>query len=287
MSDQFNDSLSALADGEASEFEMRRVLDALEQQSELGLKWQRYHLIRSAIRGERDTAFSDISKAVMAEVQKVTPEVAAPGVNARPVKAKMAEAESPARRNAGIWRSLISMATAASVTAAVILGVQGYQARNADSVADNAPQYMLPGTGNPENLVRAQYGPERPLNNLSVPQGDVIRLPRGGLAHYIDQHEYMLSDQKPGWKAAWLPDGFKSIRHEVLPQSEVMVYSDGRHAVSVCIEPFGQQSVAEGVAHANNIVAVGKRHGDHFVTVVGDVPLMIADRIAASVQARN
>jgi negative regulator of sigma E activity len=32
------------------------------------------------------------------------------------------------------------------------------------------------------------------------------------------------------------------------------------------------------------MIAVGKRRGDDFVTVVGDVPLMIADRIAASVQ---
>ncbi|MFC6671678.1 MucB/RseB C-terminal domain-containing protein [Marinobacterium aestuariivivens] len=285
MGDQFSDSLSALVDGEASEFEVRRLLDRLDQQSELGRKWQRYHLIRSVIRGEHDNVRTDISQTVMARIGKEPLE----GVTSEPQAAVGNAALSPGRPGRGAgggWRSLVSMATAASVTAAVILGVQGFNSEPVTDMADSQrPQYVLPGIAGPDDFIRAQFGQERTLSGLA-PQGEVIRLSRG-LERYIDQHQHMLTAKQPGWQARWLPDGFQNVRHEVLPESEVMLFSDGRHAVSVCIEPFGRQSVAEGVTQSSDMVAVGKRQGQYFVTVVGDVPLMIADRIASSVQVRN
>lgn len=53
------------------------------------------------------------------------------------------------------------------------------------------------------------------------------------------------------------------------------------------LKSSGHQSLPEGVAQADGYIAVGKRRGDHFVTVVGDVPLMIAERIASAVQPEN
>ena len=47
-----HESLSAAVDGEAQELELRRVLNAVQDDAELGGKWERLHLIRSAIRGE-------------------------------------------------------------------------------------------------------------------------------------------------------------------------------------------------------------------------------------------
>lgn len=284
MSDQFNDTLSALVDGEASDFEMRRLLSTLDEQPALGEKWRRYHLTRSALKGERDTVFADISAGIMAQIDST-------GVEAEPSadagRQDEAGVVSPRKVDSGrYWKPLISMATAASVTAAVILGVQGFNAEPVNTVASNQPQYVLPSLGSSEDFVRARYGHDSSYATPGIPQADVIRLSRG-LERYIDQHQHMLGARKPGWRAQWLPDGFTKVRHEVMPDAEVMLFSDGRHSVSVCIEPFGRQTVAAGAAQSKDMIAVGKRRGDEFVTVVGDVPLMVADRIAASVQARN
>jgi sigma-E factor negative regulatory protein RseA len=53
MTEQLRQSLSAVVDGEADAFELRRVLDELDRDPELRATWDRYHLIGSVIRGER------------------------------------------------------------------------------------------------------------------------------------------------------------------------------------------------------------------------------------------
>tara|TARA_R110000772_G_scaffold140286_4_gene249470 strand:+ start:708 stop:1355 length:648 start_codon:yes stop_codon:yes gene_type:complete len=50
--EKLKESLSALMDNEASEFEFRRVLKESAVDHEIKLKWQRYHLISAAIKGE-------------------------------------------------------------------------------------------------------------------------------------------------------------------------------------------------------------------------------------------
>nr|WP_067289497.1 MucB/RseB C-terminal domain-containing protein [Marinobacterium profundum] len=282
MSDEFNDTLSALVDGEANDFETRRLLSTLDEQPAMGEKWRRYHLTRSALKGERDTVIADISAGVMAQIASadVEPLLDTP--------ADVAEKEAVPRKveSGRYWKPLISMATAASVTAAVILGVQGFNAESVNTVASNQPQYLLPSVSSSADFVRARYGHESGYSAQGAQQADVIRLSRG-LERYIEQHQHMLGAKQPGWRAQWLPDGFTKVRHEVMPGAEVMLFSDGRHSVSVCIEPFGRQTVASGAAQSKDMIAVGKRRGDDFVTVVGDVPLMIADRIAASVQVNQ
>jgi sigma-E factor negative regulatory protein RseA len=52
MNERLRQSLSAVVDGEADAFELRRVLDELERDPELRAAWMRYHLIGSVIRGE-------------------------------------------------------------------------------------------------------------------------------------------------------------------------------------------------------------------------------------------
>ena len=46
------ESLSAAVDDEAQELELRRVLNAVQADAELGGRWERLHLISSMIRGE-------------------------------------------------------------------------------------------------------------------------------------------------------------------------------------------------------------------------------------------
>ena len=55
MSEQLKESLSAVMDGEADEFEIRRVLNETANDSELRGVWERYHLVRSVMRGEGRT----------------------------------------------------------------------------------------------------------------------------------------------------------------------------------------------------------------------------------------
>jgi len=176
------------------------------------------------------------------------------------------------------------MAVAASATAVVILGGQSFTQEDAIAPAVQSQIALVAPTSSPD-IQRTQYGnlaPQSSVMTASYEQPDVIRLSQG-LKRYIDQHNQLLSQSEPAWEADWLPEGYSRVRHEVMPHAEIMVYSNGRHDVSVSIEPKGRQTVPAGVTQSDNVVAVGVDKGQSFVTVVGDVPLMIADRIAASV----
>ncbi|MBY4676781.1 MucB/RseB C-terminal domain-containing protein [Marinobacterium arenosum] len=279
MNEQAVESLSAVMDGEASEFELRRTLEQLEQSPEIGEQWRRFHVARNALRGEPIQGVGvDISAGVMAAVEAEAP------LEVDPAPREQAPASDERRLHNRFLKPLTSMAVAASVTAMVILGVQNLGQQSPAQLADSRPQYTLPSaTGGNDSLMPAQFGNRTVLGGNTGQEPEVIRLSQG-LAHYIAQHQHLLSEQKPAWSAKWLPEGFRNVRHEVMPQAEVMMFSDGRHAVSVCIEELGRQSVPEGVAQVGGMIAVGKRQGNKFVTVVGDVPLMIAERIAASVK---
>ena len=86
MSDKLKESLSAVMDGEADEFELRRVLDEADSDPELRASWERYHLISAAIKGEavssgnqlrqrvRDALSSEIEQADVEPLQEVATE---------------------------------------------------------------------------------------------------------------------------------------------------------------------------------------------------------------------
>ena len=56
-----NSHLSALMDGEVDEFELRRTLDRVGQDSALRDKWRRYHLAASALRKEPARRYASAS----------------------------------------------------------------------------------------------------------------------------------------------------------------------------------------------------------------------------------
>ena len=92
------ESLSAVMDGEAQELEVRRTLDAIAGDASLRDRWQRHHLVRDALHGQvaSDTEI-DVSRGILEAL----------------------ETGKPMSRNP-LW----SMAVAASVTLAVVLGGQ-------------------------------------------------------------------------------------------------------------------------------------------------------------------
>lgn len=290
MSDESNESLSAslsaAMDGEVSSFELRRVLARIQENKGLDgeqslKKWQRYHLAQQAIHGEginQQSMNIDLVSRVSAalEIEK----------NQQAVQSPTSDTLDNTEQHTW-WKPVVSMAMAASVTAIVILG--GQQFMNNDAAVDGSfrQAYTIPSVQSSKDFVRAQYSNySTPNTNVNVSAGEpeVIRLSQG-LNRYIDQHRHLLSSSQPAWQTDWLPEGYQQIRHEVMPHAEVMVFSNGKHSVSISIEPLGRQSVPSGVVQSNNIVAVGRATGNGFVTVVGDVPLMIADRIAASVKS--
>jgi len=109
MTEQSNDSLteslSALADGEATPLEVRRLLKASASEPELNERWARYNLASAVMRRDLDTvAPSDFAAGVSAAIER--------------------ESATAAPRN--WWQGLSRVAVAASVAGAVLIGVQQY-----------------------------------------------------------------------------------------------------------------------------------------------------------------
>ncbi|KEA65579.1 Sigma factor RpoE negative regulatory protein RseA [Marinobacterium lacunae] len=265
------EGLSALMDGQTSDFETRRLLQQVAGDDELGQTWRRYQVVRSVLQGEAlGHARDDLSARIAASID-VEP--------AHHEKVSSHDGQS----FSGIWRSVASMAVAASVTAVIILGANNFGS-DSSTPALSAPStaYVPPPTPISNDLVRAQFGDITRVTQSSSQQSDVIRLSQG-LKSYIDQHQQLSKVGQPQWETAWIPDGYHAVRHDMLPHGELMVYSNGEGTISVTVEPRRYQRSSEGVVQSDGLVAVGRRQGDNFVTVVGDIPLMIADRIATNV----
>jgi sigma-E factor negative regulatory protein RseB len=101
-----------------------------------------------------------------------------------------------------------------------------------------------------------------------------------------------------GWIVRRLPPGFKKIREirrqvsdnsatvpGAVAQREVsqIVYSDGLAAISVFIEP-GSQSRTEGFLQQGAMNIMGKRYGDFWLTIVGEVPSTAIRQVANSIE---
>lgn len=269
------EGLSALMDGQTSDFETRRLLQQVGESEELGQTWRRYHVVRSVLKGEALGQYQDdLSDRVSGLLD------AEPALHVTDVSNTTAVA-----KKRGVLQSLAGMAVAASVTAVIILGANNF---GPGSVVEPAPAVattsrLAPSTPISNDLVRTQFGDITRVTQPSAQQADVIRLSQG-LKSYIDQHQQLLDVRQTQWQTAWVPDGYQPVRHDLLPHAEVMIYSNGEGTFSVTVEPRRYQRSAEGVAQSEGLVAVGRRQGDNFVTVVGDIPLMIADRIASNVR---
>jgi len=135
-----DEALSALADGEASELELRRLLKASESDPGLDARWERYQLMGSALRQDL--------------------QLGAPQGFAGRVSQAVQDEPSSVRSN---WlQSLGRVAVAASVAGALVLGVQQYPQWSGGS----APAEMA---GNEAGASEGQGGGEQ--ETLSLPAG--------------------------------------------------------------------------------------------------------------------
>lgn len=111
-----------------------------------------------------------------------------------------------------------------------------------------------------------------------------------------------------GWSVKELPRGFKKIREVKRMVSDVssvgssasgseraparrwevsqMVFSDGLAAISVFIEP-GEQSRTEGSVQQGALNIIGRRHGDFWLTIVGEVPSSAIRQVADSIEFKS
>ena len=119
MSEKLRESLSATMDGEADEFELRRVLD--EMQKDVGLRevWSRYHIAGMLMRGERVHFSSDIRERVWSQLQLGSEDDAVEAVSL-PV-----DRSEPAVGSRARLGRFAGLAVAASVAFAAVVGVIG------------------------------------------------------------------------------------------------------------------------------------------------------------------
>lgn len=114
MSEQLREALSAAVDGEASEFELRRVFDELAKDESLSHAWQSYHLIKQAAQGENVQGVADMGQRIWASLDAeefLEQDI----VQEEPLAAA---ASAPQQRRWG----LIGGAMAAAVALAVVVG---------------------------------------------------------------------------------------------------------------------------------------------------------------------
>ncbi|MEH6565185.1 MAG: sigma-E factor negative regulatory protein [Halopseudomonas sp.] len=109
-SEILQESLSALMDNEADDLEVRRVLQATEQDSALRGTWERYQMARSVLHKEHWQGSVDLSAGIAAALRD-EPELQMQSAATAPVRS-------------GLWRNMSRVAVAASVTVAVLVGVR-------------------------------------------------------------------------------------------------------------------------------------------------------------------
>ena len=100
--------------------------------------------------------------------------------------------------------------------------------------------------------------------------------------------------QSVAWHSDWLPPGFELSRSAARkdPESKSMVtslmYDDGLARFSVFVEPVSGAAVTDIRTQLGPTVAVSRRmagaKGDAMVTVVGEIPIGTAERIALSMR---
>jgi sigma-E factor negative regulatory protein RseA len=180
MSDRNKESLSALMDGEADELEIRRVLNQLDKDDELRDNWKNYHLMGSLMRDESIDSL-DLTRGIN---QVLDGELAPKG--ALDVNAPGAMASQVKRSRSAWYKPLTSVAVAASVTLAVLLGVQSIEPNDGLGLAVNGV--------NPSSL---QQG-ELTVSTLTIEEQQQLEDAQNQLQDYILQNSAESNEEKKG-----------------------------------------------------------------------------------------
>lgn len=257
--------LSALMDGETNEFETRRLLQDVKSDKELTDTWRRYHLARSLMREQRIESSIDISSSVMAELDSGS---ASTGV----VQSK----------EHSFWKASASMAVAASVTFAVLLGVQNFSAT--DTRLSPLDQAGLID----RNVSRSGLLPTSLSSVESTGQSvgetiEVIRLSED-LKSVIEQHQHAVAtDAESDWSVGWLPLGYQPVGTQLGENRSMQIFDKDGTPLSVSIMPKQRVAAELGVYTEGAVLAYGAAVGSDYISVVGEISLTEAQQVLNSV----
>lgn len=112
MSEKLREQLSAVMDGEASQFEARRVLDELRRDARLRADWRRFSQVSAILQGAGANARRGLADRVWRDLRNGSPQ--APGASV---------AKGPATAHPHAWGRLTAVA-AALAAVGVLFGVQ-------------------------------------------------------------------------------------------------------------------------------------------------------------------
>ena len=166
---QMLESVSALVDGEASELELRRVLNATETDPELRTRWARYHCVSTVMRGDIGTDFRiDLSAAIREAIDEE------PAVVSAPVRSG--------------WRMhLPRVGIAASVAAVMVLTAQVISFGGGDSLEGSLAATVEPAAtlSSEEKLLQSAPLPSMPAGfQYSSPGARTVSTAPGGTLAY-------------------------------------------------------------------------------------------------------
>ena len=197
MTEQLREALSAVVDGEADVFELRRVLDEVGRSPELAAAWTRYHLIGEHLRGE-PLADAAQGRNAMADAVWESAVAAGPATgtdsavgfddHTAPASESMGKAalfsvvdQPPVTADSGVGlKKWAPVAVAASVAMMVLIGFNSIGDTNsgtapevADSIQIEGPVYQLATEVSPSDVRRASaymlhHVQQKALNNPGV-----------------------------------------------------------------------------------------------------------------------
>ena len=191
MNDQLDSQLSTLSDGEMTELELRSLLQQLENCSEAERamqlqKWSRYQLVSEALSDERGshTAQANFATAVAEAIAQEPSHVQTGAADSAGLDAPGIVASSG---GTPLWSRF---AVAATVTLAVIVGVQQYQLNGAalgsnTLSSDDTSSYV---TAPANETVAVQVNAQR-ANAKTDLESDSLRA-------QVRLHEYLLEHAK-------------------------------------------------------------------------------------------
>lgn len=152
------ESVSALADDEASALELHRLLKASETDPEIKAVWSRYQLIGSAMRRELPAVqVGDLASRISAAIEQEDL------YSSESLPAPSEASGEERRRFGGWWQQLGRVAVAASVAVVAVIGVQQFPIESAaPELAGSAP---IPSDG------EAETREDSPRSAVSLPAG--------------------------------------------------------------------------------------------------------------------
>lgn len=259
------EKLSALMDGETNEFETRSLLQDAKGDKELSDTWRRYHLARSLMREQHVKCSIDISSNVMAELDS---------------DSVSTEAVPPKEHS--FWKASASMAVAASVTFAVLLGVQNFSATDTRLTPQDQAG-VIDRSASRSGLVPTSLASAQSIGRSEGESIEVIRLSEG-LKSVIDQHQRTVAtDVESGWNVGWLPLGYQPVGTQLGENTSTQVFDKDGVLLSVSIMPKQRVGAEPGVYTQGALLAYGAAVGSDYISVVGEVSLTEAQQVLSSV----